>query len=116
MAYRRTEMNALGVTRAIDLQRMRNDRSTRVAGCVIVRQRPGTANGFVFLSLEDETGIVNVIVPPDVFESYRLVLVEEPFLFIEGALQHQDSVISVKAQRILPLPAPTMATISHDFH
>jgi len=116
MAYRRTEMNALGVTRAIDLQRMRNDRSTCVAGCVIVRQRPGTASGFVFLSLEDETGIVNVIVPPDVFESYRLVLVEEPFLFIEGALQYQDNVVSVKAQRILPLPASTSAAVSRDFH
>jgi error-prone DNA polymerase len=116
MAYRRAEMNALGVTRAIDLQRISNGRPIRVAGCVIVRQRPGTANGFVFLSLEDETGIVNVIVPPDVFESYRLVLVEEPFLFIEGAMQHQDNVISVKAQRILPLPVPTSAAVSRDFH
>jgi error-prone DNA polymerase len=116
MAYRRAEMSALGVTRASDLDRMRNGRAVRVAGCVIVRQRPGTANGFVFLSLEDETGITNVIVPPDTFASYRLVLVEEPFLFIEGVLQHQDRVVSVKAQQVCPLPAPRVAGVSHDFH
>ena len=116
MAYRRAEMSALGVTRASDLERMRNGRAVRVAGCVIVRQRPGTANGFVFLSLEDETGITNVIVPPDTFASYRLVLVEEPFLFIEGVLQHQDRVASVKAQHVCPLPAPRVAGVSHDFH
>ena len=116
MAYRRAEMSALGVTRASDLDRMRNGRAVRVAGCVIVRQRPGTANGFVFLSLEDETGITNVIVPPDTFASYRLVLVEEPFLFIEGVLQHQDRVVSVKAQQVCPLPAPAVAGVSHDFH
>jgi len=116
MAYRRAEMSALGVTRASDLDRMRNGRAVRVAGCVIVRQRPGTANGFVFLSLEDETGIANVIVPPDTFASYRLVLVEEPFLFIEGVLQHQDRVVSVKAQQVCPLPAPAVTGLSHDFH
>src|SRR5439155_23478789 len=56
MAYRREEMNALGVTPARGLLRMRHGRTVRVAGCVIVRQRPGTAKGFVFLSMEDETG------------------------------------------------------------
>ena len=56
MAYRREEMNALGVTPPRQLQQMRDGRRVRVAGCVIVRQRPGTAKGFVFLSMEDETG------------------------------------------------------------
>ncbi len=115
MAYRRAEMNALGVTRAIDLRTLPNGRVVRVAGWVIVRQRPGTARGFVFLSLEDETGIANIIVSPDTFESNRMVLVNEPFLLIEGVLQNVDQVVSVKAGRIAPLPGPTTASISHDF-
>jgi error-prone DNA polymerase len=116
MAYRRAEMETLGVSRAIDLHRMRNGRRVRVAGCVIVRQRPGTAKGFVFLSLEDETGIVNAIVTPGLFESRRMVLVNEPFLFLEGLLQNIDGVVSVKAERVDPLPARTELNVSHDFH
>jgi error-prone DNA polymerase len=116
MAFRRAEMNALGVARAVDLPGMRNGRPVRVAGGVIVRQRPGTAKGFVFLSLEDETGIANIIVMPDVFERNRLVLVNAPFLLIEGALQNVDNVTSVKADRITPLPAPAVQPTSHDFH
>jgi error-prone DNA polymerase len=116
MAYCRAEMVAQGVTRAADLARKSNGRAVRVAGCVIVRQRPATASGFVFLSLEDETGIINVIVPPDVFEAYRLVLVEEPFLLIEGTLQRQDGVVSVKARHLAPLEVAEVAEVSHDFH
>ena len=71
MAYRRAEMNRLGVKRAIDLARVPNGRIVRIAGSVIVRQRPGTANGFVFLSMEDETGIMNAIVTPDTFDRYK---------------------------------------------
>ncbi len=114
MAYRREEMNARGVSRAIDLRSMRNGSPVRVAGAVIVRQRPGTAKGFVFLSMEDETGIGNVIVTPDVFGENRLVLVNAAFLFIEGVLQNIDGVVSVKATRIEPLPAWAQ-TVSHDF-
>jgi error-prone DNA polymerase len=116
MAYRREEMNALGVTPARHLPQMRNGSAVRVAGCVIVRQRPGTAKGFVFLSMEDETGVLNAIVTPDLFDRYRLVLVHEPFLFIEGTLQNLDNVISVKAGRVEALPAVVMADVSHDFH
>jgi hypothetical protein len=74
----------------------------RVAGCVIARQRPGTAKGFVFLSLEDETGISNVIVNPDLYEKYRVVINREKFLRVEGVLQNQDHTISIKA-----FPRPT---------
>jgi len=88
----------------------------RVAGWVIVRQRPGTAKGFVFLSLEDETGIANVIVTPQLFEQNRLALVDYPFLLIEGVLQHQDNVISVKAKRVEPLQIKLESVGSHDFH
>ena len=116
MALRRDEMNRLGVTPAARLASIADGRRVRVAGCVIARQRPGTANGFVFLSLEDETGIANAIVTPDSFEKHRIVLVEEPFVLIEGVLQNQENVISVKARRIQALPAHGAAPPSHDFH
>ncbi len=116
MAFRREEMQKLGVTPAKELARMVNKRPVRVAGSVIVRQRPGTAHGFVFLSIEDETGISNVIVTPDVFERNRAVLVNAPFLFVEGTLQNADRVVSVKAERIIPLTASPDANVSHDFH
>jgi error-prone DNA polymerase len=116
MAYCRAEMDARGVTRAAELRKKSRGRAVRVAGCVIVRQRPATASGFVFLSLEDETGIANIIVTPDVFERVRPVLVEEPFLLIEGTLQHQDEVVSVRAQRMSPLTVLDLTEVSHDFH
>src|SRR5262249_9862681 len=100
MALRRGALAARGVTRAIDLARGENDTRVRVAGSVIVRQRPGTAKGFVFLSLEDETGIANVIVTPGLFARRRLPLVTEPFLLVEGILQMQDDVVSVRATRV----------------
>jgi error-prone DNA polymerase len=116
MAYRRAQLKALGVKRAIELAEIPNGRFVRAAGCVIARQRPGTASGFVFLSLEDETGIANAIITPDLFERHRLLLVSEKFLLIEGRLQHQDNVISVKAERVLPLHVTNAEPRSHDFH
>jgi error-prone DNA polymerase len=116
MAHQRAWLDTMNVARAIDLKSMRNGMPVRVAGWVIVRQRPGTAKGFMFLSLEDETGIANVIVTPPLFEKYRLVLVDYPFLLIEGALQHQDNVVSVKARRVEPLQINMASAGSHDFH
>jgi error-prone DNA polymerase len=115
MAYRRTEMNSLGVTRAIDLTAVPDGRLVRIAGSVIVRQRPGTANGFVFLSMEDETGIMNAIVTPPMFDRYKLEVLREPFLLVRGVLQNLDGVISVKAGHIEGLRAGAAAE-SHDFH
>jgi error-prone DNA polymerase len=115
MAYRRAEMDALGVKRASDLERVPDGRLVRIAGAVIVRQRPGTANGFVFLSMEDETGIMNAIVTPQMFDRYKFAVLGEPFLIIDGVLQNQDGVISVKAGRIAGLRAGAAAE-SHDFH
>ncbi|HWB97818.1 MAG TPA: OB-fold nucleic acid binding domain-containing protein, partial [Bryobacteraceae bacterium] len=115
MAYRRTEMNALGVLRAGDLARIPDGRVVRIAGAVIVRQRPGTANGFVFLSLEDETGIMNAIITPPIFDRYKSEVLREPFLLIEGILQNLDGVISVKAGHIEGLTAGAAAA-PHDFH
>jgi len=106
-----------GILRAADLPAARHGSTVRIAGNVICRQRPGTAKGFVFVSLEDETGISNAVVIPPMFEANRLVITEEPFLIIEGQLQHVDGVIHVKAQRIERLPYDAaVATRSYDFH
>jgi error-prone DNA polymerase len=115
MAYRRAEMNALGVTRATDLAKVPNGRQVRIAGAVIVRQRPGTAHGFVFMSVEDETGIMNAIVAPATFDRFKFVVLAERYLIIDGVLQNLDGVISVKAGRIEPLRAGA-APSSHNFH
>jgi error-prone DNA polymerase len=101
MALRREELAMRGVLRASDLGTARHGRRVRVAGMVITRQRPGTAKGFVFLTLEDETGVANIIVRPDLFVRERLTIVEEPFLLVDGVLQNQDGVLSIRAERVL---------------
>jgi error-prone DNA polymerase len=116
MTFHRARLERSGVVRAIDLQGMRDGSPVRVAGAVVVRQRPGTAKGFVFLNLEDETGLVNVVVPPPLFHRYRLTLVAEPFLLITGVLEHREGVISVRAGRIEPLRHRLQQVPSHDFH
>ncbi len=116
MSYRRAEMKKIGVKTAMDLLSIPSGRFVRVAGCVIARQRPGTAKGFVFLSLEDETGIANAIIRPDLFERHGLAVVRSQFLIVEGKLQKQDGVISVKAERVQPLEVTRAETRSHDFH
>jgi error-prone DNA polymerase len=115
MTLWRAALTARGVLRASDLPRGEHGTRVRVAGSVIVRQRPGTAKGFVFLSLEDETGIANVIVRPDLFARQRLPLVTEPFLLVEGILQMQDDVVSVRAARVERLAGLAHAVPSHDF-
>jgi error-prone DNA polymerase len=116
MAYRREWLNAMGIRRASELRDLPTGKRLRIGGCVITRQRPGTAKGFVFLSLEDETGVANAIVRPDLFHQNRLLLTSERFLAIEGILQNQDNVISVRAERVQPLFVTKAETASHDFH
>jgi error-prone DNA polymerase len=101
--------------RAADLRDRPDGLPVRIAGSVIVRQRPGTAKGFVFLSLEDETGIANVIVTPGLFARHRLVLVTAPMLLIDGILQSQEGVLSVRAHRVAAIPVRGDAIPSHDF-
>jgi error-prone DNA polymerase len=115
LALRRGELEQRGVLRARDLSGLEDGRRVRVAGSVIVRQRPGTAKGFVFLSLEDETGIANVIVTPQLFTRQRLLLVAQPYLLVEGLLQMQDGVTSIRAIRVYPLKGFGSAVPSHDF-
>ncbi|MDO8541645.1 MAG: error-prone DNA polymerase [Opitutaceae bacterium] len=104
------------IWRASDLTVGRDSERVIVAGSVICRQRPGTAKGFVFISLEDETGIANVIVVPKLFEARRLVVTQEPALKITGKLQNQHGVIHVKAEKIEALTEVALpAQASHDF-
>jgi error-prone DNA polymerase len=112
----REQMNRLCVIPASDLAHVPDGRRVRIAGAVICRQRPGTAKGFVFLSLEDETGISNAIVLPDLFETYKLTIVEEPFLLVEGILQNQRGSVSVKAESVEGLRLDAASVGSHDFH
>jgi len=116
MAYHRVRMDAIGIRKASDLAAIPNGKYLRIGGCVIARQRPGTAKGFVFLSLEDETGVANVIIMPDLFQKNRMLVTSEQFLMVEGILQNQDNVISVKARRVMPLSVTRAATSSHDFY
>jgi error-prone DNA polymerase len=109
-------MQLSDIWRASDLRSARHGTTVQIAGNVICRQRPGTAKGFVFVSLEDETGVSNAIVTPDLFERMRLLITEEPFLIIEGIVQNTDNVVLIKAQEIRPLPHEQLiGSESHDF-
>jgi error-prone DNA polymerase len=105
MHYRREDLRKEGVLSAVELRGRRDGDYVRTAGCVIARQRPGTAKGFIFLSMEDETGIANVIVTPDLYERERTAVVRTKFLRVEGVLQNQDGVVHVKAKRLSALGA-----------
>jgi error-prone DNA polymerase len=116
LSYHRQQLKREGILSAVDLHHLSDGVEVRVAGSVIARQRPGTAKGFVFLSLEDETGISNAIITPQLFQRDHVVIVHQQFLLIEGRLQNQDNVISVKAERVRPLYVTRAETTSHDFH
>jgi error-prone DNA polymerase len=105
------------IWRAIDLAKAKHGATVQIAGNVICRQRPGTAKGFVFVSLEDETGVSNAIVDPDLFERFRLLITEEDFLLIEGEVQNSDNVVLIKTREIRPLAHDELVgSESHDFH
>lgn len=116
MSYHRASFKHAGFLTADDLSYGGRNRYVRIAGCVIARQRPGTAKGFVFLSLEDETGIANIIITPDLFERERIVVTRSRFLEIEGILQIQNGVIHVKASQLRPIDITSADIRSHDFH
>jgi error-prone DNA polymerase len=111
----RAELFERGVNRAVDLPRLADGERVRVAGAVICRQRPGTARGFLFLTLEDETGLVNVIVRPDLFHREHAVLVGEPVLEVDGRLQASDG-LSVRAVAVRKVLAGVPATPAREFH
>jgi error-prone DNA polymerase len=116
MYRRRAELRRQGVLTAEELRQGKDGQFVRVAGCVIARQRPGTAKGFIFISMEDETGIANVIVTPDLYDRDRQVVTRSKFLLVEGKLQNQDNVIHVKASRLSSVADGDMQVRSHDFY
>jgi error-prone DNA polymerase len=116
MAFHREKMDALGVTPAAQLKFVRNGSMVRTAGCIICRQRPGTAKGLLFLSVEDETGVSNAVVMPDVFDRERKTILNNPYLMIDGEMQNIDNVHTVRAAHFEPLHVAEEAVPSHDFH
>jgi error-prone DNA polymerase len=116
MAFHREMLNLLGVTPAARVKYVHNGRDVRIAGCVICRQRPGTAKGLLFLSLEDETGVSNAVVMPDVFDRERATILNNSYLVIDGEMQNIDGVFTVRAARFEPLHVAEEAVPSHDFH
>ena len=120
MSFRRHELSMRGVLRAIDLPRTRAGRRVRTAGMVITRQRPGTAKGFVFLTLEDETGLSNAVLTPDMASRFRVPLHQAALLEIAGPLQRVEGVLHVRAREVRPLALVDLADEaklppSHDY-
>jgi error-prone DNA polymerase len=116
MALVRSELTGLGIKTAKTLSKLNHGSKVLTAGSVVVRQRPMTAKGFLFLSLEDETGISNIIVRPQMFKKNRLTLMSQPFLIVEGTLQNQDNVASIRAERVQGFKGLPLDVSSHDFH
>ncbi len=116
----RADLDRRNVVRACDLGRVPSGQRARVGGIVIVRQRPGTAKGFVFITLEDETGFANAIITPARFLRHRSMLITTNAMIIEGVVQNQQGVVSIKADRFEVLASGDDAVrsvdISHDFH
>jgi error-prone DNA polymerase len=116
MAHCREQLRTMQIVPARDLRLLRNGVPARIAGCVIARQRPGTAHGFLFLSIEDETGIANAIIDPDLYERCRALVTYAKVLLIEGTLQNVDQVIHIRAGHIEALQVTQARVPSHDWH
>jgi len=116
MFYRRAEMHRLNIKSAAEMKAMAHGKRATVAGAVITRQRPGTASGLIFLTLEDETGYANVIVMPHVYEEYRQAVLEPKFIRVSGTVQNQDGIVHLKAEHVEALSVSAAPMASHDFH
>ncbi len=114
LAHLRESLRRRGILSAAELRAVPNGRFVRAAGAVIVRQRPGTAKGFLFLTLEDETGTANAVVYPDLFQRHRAVLQRAGILLVEGPLQNQEGVIHVRGQRFTSLDRELEALAGED--
>jgi error-prone DNA polymerase len=114
MAHFRHRLTPHGIRPAADLGESANGDLVRIAGAVIVRQRPGTAKGVLFITLEDETGMVQAIVSPDLWQKNRTILLGSTGIIVEGLIQRRDGSVSVQAQRFWPLGIGSVH--SHDFH
>jgi error-prone DNA polymerase len=116
MAYRRDILRARGVKSALELRDLPDGKEATTAGCVITRQRPGTAKGIIFMTLEDETGTSRVIISPDFYDRNRMAVLHERFVLVSGLVQNQDNIVHLKARRIEPMAISAATTPSHDFH
>jgi error-prone DNA polymerase len=114
-SHLRSQLRRHGVLPAAALTHQADGSWVRVAGVVITRQRPPTAKGMCFLTLEDESGLCNVVVTPPLFESQRALIVTAMGLLVEGRLQRRDGVTNLRAERFHELREPTPAPPSHDF-
>jgi error-prone DNA polymerase len=116
MAVVRPTIASGRVRTARELARLPDRAPVEVAGLVIVRQRPGTAKGIVFVSLEDETGIANLVVTPDVYERCRPVVRGAPFLLARGRVERSGEVVNVKVESVAPLAlAPAVGDRAREF-
>ncbi len=116
MAHLRARLKARGILCAADLEGTKSGSLVQVAGLVIVRQRPGTAKGFFFVTLEDETGVSNIIVMPELFHNNRPLLHRAPILLVEGVLQKQDGTIGIRGRRFAEIKLNAPLPSAHDFH
>ena len=116
MHYLRERVQSMDVLSSREIEAAADGRRVRVAGAVITRQRPGTAKGFCFITLEDETGVSNLILTPQVFQAHRPVVMHETFLLAEGVLQNTEGTAAVKAEKLQALSSPELGMQSHDFH
>jgi error-prone DNA polymerase len=116
MAYQREALRQRGIKSAQEIQMTPHGRKATTAGCVIVRQRPGTAKGMIFMTLEDETGTSRVIVSPDFYDKNRMTVLHERFVLVSGLVQNQEKVVHLKARHIEPLAANLRSAPSRDFH
>jgi error-prone DNA polymerase len=116
ISYLRPALDRMGIAPAAALAGSPDGQRVRTGGLVVVRQRPGTAKGFVFVTVEDETGFANAIVTPTLFAEWRPVILRNAGLIIEGIAQNRDGVILIKADHFSPLPGrPVVEDISRDF-
>jgi error-prone DNA polymerase len=116
MAYQRDRIRRMGIHSAIEVMNLPDGQEAMIAGCVITRQRPGTAKGLIFMTLEDETGTARVIVKPDFYENNRVAVLYERFVQVSGTIQNRDGVVNLIAKRIGPLSVSAAETSSHNFH
>jgi error-prone DNA polymerase len=116
LALRRRELSARGILSARELEAQAHGACVRIGGAVIVRQRPATAKGMCFATVEDETGFANVVFTPDRYAAQRLVITGHALLEIEGVVQSRDGVVTLKAERCAPLFVDVPASPARDFH
>ncbi|TAK33762.1 MAG: DNA polymerase III subunit alpha [Chloroflexota bacterium] len=117
MEFFATRLRMMGATKSYRLDQVKDNAWVKVGGLVVCRQAPGTAKGHVFLTLEDEYGLMNVILRPQIYAQWRSVARHEPFILVAGTLQRKDGVVNIMARKLSPLhfEEPTVAPRARNF-